>query len=127
MATGTFFQIMIAKTTSIASATQPPGFRPRNVGSASAMHFRLHRGGGFLAVHLDAGQSLDDLAGRFRRSILNLGAGRRKRLPDLRCWGFNLQLPLVRRPPDLLLRIRRALLLGLLSESSRVGACRVHA
>src|SRR4051812_12614366 len=103
IAPGTFFQIMTAKTTSIASATQPPGFRPKKVGSASPIHFRLHGSGGFLAVDFEAGQLLDHLTSRFSSDPFDLRTGGRKGLADLCFRGLDLQVQFVHCNLDLLL------------------------
>src|SRR5436309_2536954 len=94
IAPGTFFQRRIAKTTTIANATQPPGLRPRTVGSD--IELGLHRRGGFLGIHRYASQPADHFLGGFGSDRLDLGSRGIERFTDPGLGGFDLEVDLVR-------------------------------
>src|SRR4051794_16449560 len=93
IAPGTFCQMRIAKTTSIATATQPPGSRPRKV--ASDMELALHRLSGVLRVDFDAGQPRDHVLRRLGCDRLDFGARRVHGLANVRLGRLDLQIDLV--------------------------------
>src|SRR3569623_1553810 len=73
---------MIANTTNIATATQPPAFRPKAVGSAasppaasisSTAQGSGNGGAGGVLIHLGAGQLRDDVARGLGREAFDLG------------------------------------------------------
>src|SRR3954454_1477082 len=125
IAPGTFFQMRMAKTTSIATATQPPGSRPRKV--ASDMKLRLHRLSGVLRVHFNAGQARDHVLRGFGRHRLDFCARRVHGLTNLRLGRLDLQIDLVRSLAHLRLSVLRARLLRLVGDARGLGSRRVHA
>src|SRR3954451_3922792 len=116
----------IANTTSIASATQPPGFSPRNVGSASGIELGLYRRGGFFWIDAESGQSLDYFARGVGRDGFDLGPRRIERLADLRLGGFKLHGDLVRRLLDLGFGVASGRLLRVVRELRCFRPRRIH-
>src|SRR5260221_905437 len=126
MAPGTFFQIRMAITTSIASATQPPGLSPRKVGSTSAIELGLHRGNGFLGIDQDSGESGDHFPRGFGGHRFNLAAGGYERVADPGLGRLDLDVELVRGGLDLCLTFEGARLLRLLRNPRRFDAGSIH-
>src|SRR3954452_1838384 len=97
IAPGTLFQMRIAKTTSIASATQPPGLSPQKVGSASDIELGFHGGGGIFGIDGDPRQPAHHFARCLRRNDFDLGTGGSDRVADPGFGGPDLEIDLVRR------------------------------
>src|SRR3954451_15044767 len=101
IAAGTFCPRRIAKTVSIASATQPPGSSPRKVISCSDMQLGLHRLRRLFGLDFDAGQAGDHVLGCLDGNGLDLRPRSHGRFADLALGRFDLEVDLVGRLLDL--------------------------
>src|SRR5438270_542668 len=126
----TFFQANSASTTIIASATQPPGFSQKAVGSCSAstgcateaisawldIELRLHRSRGIVRVDRQTCHPADQLQRRFCSDCLDLRLRGREGLANAALRRFNLAVDLLGGSLDLRFGLLSALRLGVLGN-----------